>query len=535
MDGLPPLDGWQLLAGLGLFLYGMDRLEKSLHTLAGHSFNRLLRQVTGHPLLSVLFGMVATGILQSSSILGLMVLAFVGAGVLPMRNAIGVILGSNIGSTFTGWIVASIGFSVDVEALALPLVGIGAIAVLFTLAETRRHAWSGFLLACGLLLLGIGYMTSAASDVAEAVDPALLAGRHPLVFFAVGIVVTVLVRTSAATILMALSAMNAGLLTFEQAAAIAIGADLGTTSTMAMAALRGVAAKKQVALFHVLFNAVSNGIALLVLLPHARTITGWYGIDDPLLALPAFHTTINLLGVLLFMPFTARIGDWLEHRFRREAQALAIYLPRVPWNARDAAFTALEQEMRALYGRVLSLNRDALGLTGDAGGSAFGERYDAVKRLEGEILAYVRQIQAQPLSDDEARRLGALQSCAREAVQAAKGVKDVRLELAEFRRDGNRWLQEWLADYATALRRLYAEAEALSALPAGAGAVPACLDRFDALTASSHEALRRRLYEEVMSHGLDAVAVSTLLNVMHEIQDSLRALRDGCRSLLLEA
>lgn len=535
MNLLTGLDPWALLAGLGLFLFGMDRLEKALHTLAGRTFNILLRQVTGHPLLSVLFGIVATGILQSSSILGLMVLAFVGAGVLPMRNAIGVIMGSNIGSTFTGWIVASVGFQVDLAALALPLVGVGALAALFLAAETRRHAWGELLLALGLLLLGISYMTAAADAVAARVDPATLAAHGPLVFFLVGIAITVVVRTSAATILMALSAMNAGLLTFEQAAAIAIGADLGTTSTMAMAALRGVAAKKQVALFHVLFNVVSNTVAFFVLLPHARTITQWYGITDPLLALPAFHTTFNVLGVLLFYPLTGRVGDFLATRFRGGEQALATFLPRVPWNAKDAAFTALENEVRALCARVLALNRDALGLGVHAGGNGnYGERYETIKRLEGEILAYVRQVQAQSLGDDEAQRLGALLVSAREAVQAAKAVKDVRLELADFRRDANRWLSIWLIDYDAALTRLLADAGSLLAQPAGSAAVLASLAGTETLEAESHQALRQRLYDEARRHGVDALELSTLLNVMHEVQDSLRALRRGSRSLLLQ-
>lgn len=534
------LDGWQLLAGLGLFLLGMDQLEKAIHALAGRTFNTLLRRVTGHPLQSVLFGLVATGILQSSSILGLMVLAFVGAGVLPMRNALGVILGSNLGSTLTGWIVAGVGFKLDIEAAALPLIGIGALAVVALASGTRRHAWGALALALGLLLLGIGYMTAAATTFAQDVDPALLAGQHPLVFFLAGVGITLVVRTSAATILMALSAMNAGMIDLPQAAAIAIGADLGTTSTMLIAAITGVAAKKQVALFHLLFNVVTDVLALLLLLPHVEAITAWYGITDPLLALPAFHSTFNLLGLLLFYPFTGRIGDWLSQRFRGDTRPLAVYLTASPPAARDAALAALDNEVRALYRRVLVLNLMALRLTvppalvAGRNGGDHAVQYDAAKRLEGEILAYVRQVQTQPLTDADARRLGSILVAAREAVQSAKSVKDVREELVEFRRNANDRLQAVLAAHDAETLSVYAVIAGLVDRPAGTAGDERAIAACEASAAADHREFRRRLYVEARQHGLDDIGLSTLLNVLHEVHGSERALLRGCRSLLLE-
>lgn len=534
------LDGWQLLAGLGLFLLGMDQLEKAIHALAGRTFNTMLRRVTGHPLLSVLFGLVATGILQSSSILGLMVLAFVGAGVLPMRNALGIILGSNLGSTLTGWIVAGIGFKLDLEAAALPLIGVGALAIVVLASGTRRHSWGAMAWAMGLLLLGIGYMTSAATTFAQEFDPAALAGHHPLVFFAVGVAVTLVVRTSAATILMALSAMNAGMLDLQQAAAIAIGADLGTTSTMLIAAITGVAAKKQVALFHLLFNVVTDVLALLFLLPHVATITAWYGITDPLLALPAFHTTFNLLGVLLFYPLSGRIADWLAHRFHGDVRPLAVFLTTAPPDARGPALAALENEVRALYRRVLALNLVALRLTvppslvGRSNGRDYATQYDAAKRLEGEILAYVRQVQTQPLTDAEARRLGSLLVAAREAVQAAKSIKDVRLELVEFRRNANDRLLEVIAAHDAETMRVYGVIADLVERPARTAGDERAIADCEAAAAADHKEFRRGLYADARQHGLDDIALSTLLNVLHEVHGSERALLRGCRSLLLE-
>lgn len=542
------LDGWALLAGIGLFLLGMEQLERAVHAVAGDTFRHLLRRATGHPLLSILLGIVATGILQSSSILGLMVLAFVGAGLLPMRNAIGVILGSNIGSTFTGWIVAVIGFRLNLEAVALPLIGLGAIGVVFFAQETRRNAWGAILLAFGLLLLGMQYMIVAADGFARGFDPATLAGSHLAVFFLVGVAVTVVVRTSAATIMMALSAMSAGVLTLEQAAAIAIGADLGTTSTMAIAALKGVAAKKQVALFHVLFNTVTDLLAFFLLLPHVATITGWFGITDPLLALPAFHSTFNLVGALLFYPFVGVIGRFLETRFQGGEESVAIYLPRVPASEKEAAFTALENEMRGLFRRVLAVNLRALKLDvplppaeAQGGGvdalfaarATYGEDYETAKRLEGEVLVFVRALQTQKLTVEESTRLANLLISAREAVQAAKGVKDIREELVSFRHSSNAWLSAYVNEYNQALRGIYGSFASMLLRRHHETMVIDLLERISNDEAALHERMKQRIYADDAQRGRLDHEFSTVLNVLHEVHGSTRALLRGSRALLL--
>jgi phosphate:Na+ symporter len=120
-------DFWRMLAGIGLFLYAMAQLEGALQAIGGRSLAEFLRRHTGTPVQSVLSGTIATAILQSSSVVGLMVLAFVGAGLLSLKNALGIVFGSNLGTTFTGWIVATLGFKFEIIELALPLIGGGAL------------------------------------------------------------------------------------------------------------------------------------------------------------------------------------------------------------------------------------------------------------------------------------------------------------------------------------------------------------------------------------------------------------------------
>ncbi|MFP5383530.1 MAG: Na/Pi cotransporter family protein [Gammaproteobacteria bacterium] len=547
-------DIWLFGAGLGLFLLGMDQLERGVHALAGDSFRGMLRRATGHPLRSIFIGLFATGLLQSSSILGLMVLALVGASILPMRNAIGVILGSNVGSTLTGWLVAAIGFKLDLEAMSLPFIALGALGVVFAVAESRVHSWSSVLLALGLLLLGMQNMITSADAFAQGFDPAALAGKPVLVFFAAGILITVVVRTSAATIMIALSAMNAGVLDLHQAAAVAIGADLGTTSTMMIAAVRGIAAKKQIALCHVLFNTITDVLALFLLLPHIDTLVGWYGIEDPLFGLTAFHTTFNVLGVLLFYPFIPRLGTFLERRFQGGEESVALFLSKVPASEKAVAFSALDDELRALYRRVLALNLRAMKLevpdvlaTVAAAGSpserlgelfgarqTFSEDYESIKRLEGEVLDFVRRLQSQKLTDDESHRLSLLLISTREAVQAAKAIKDVRGNLVEFRHSGNDWLQEYVAGYNAAVLDFYRSLAELMLRPHHELLVTDMLERLSMQEAGMHEAMKQRTYTDDLRSGLSDLEFSTVLNVLHEVHTANRALLRGARALMLD-
>lgn len=550
-------DIWLFGAGLGLFLLGMDQLERGVHALAGDSFRLMLRRATGHPLRSIFIGLFATGLLQSSSILGLMVLALVGASILPMRNAIGVILGSNVGSTLTGWLVAAIGFKLDLEAMSLPFIALGALGVVFAVAESRVHSWSSVLLAMGFLLLGMQNMITSADAFAQGFDPGELAGKPILVFFAAGILITVVVRTSAATIMIALSAMNAGVLDLHQAAAVAIGADLGTTSTMMIAAVRGIAAKKQIALCHVLFNTITDLLALFLLLPHIDTLVGWYGIEDPLFGLTAFHTTFNVLGVLLFYPFIPRLGAFLEGRFQGGEQSVALFLPKVPASEKAVAFSALDDELRALYRRVLALNLRAMKLELPGGlvtmpatatpstpsdrlgqlfsaRPTFGEDYESIKRLEGEVLDFVRRLQAQKLTDNESHRVSMLLICTREAVQAAKAIKDVRENLVEFRHSGNAWLQEYVAGYNAAVLDFYRALADLMLRPHHELLVTDVLERLSIQEAGMHEAMKQRTYTDDLRSGLSDLEFSTVLNVLHEVHSANRALLRGARALVLD-
>jgi phosphate:Na+ symporter len=167
---LQRFDIWLFLAGLGIFLFGLHYIEQALKKLAGRSFKKFLREQTHNPLKGVFGGAGITAILQSSSVVSLMVMAFVGAGILTMRSALGIIFGSNLGTTFTGWIVALIGFKFDIEGFALPMVAIGGLTVILFANRDQLYNFGRFVFGFGLLFIGLNWMKGSIEELATTFD-----------------------------------------------------------------------------------------------------------------------------------------------------------------------------------------------------------------------------------------------------------------------------------------------------------------------------------------------------------------------------
>jgi phosphate:Na+ symporter len=351
------IDAWRLLAGLGLFLFGMHQLELALKQLAGRPFKQFLRQHTQHPVKGILAGALTTAMLQSSSVVSLIVLAFVGTGIISLASAIGIVFGSNLGTTATGWIVATIGFKLDIEALALPLVAIGGFGVVWSRAGTRRAGLSQLVAGFGLMLMGLEFMKSGSIAATQLFDPAALGRYPPIVFLAVGFLLTAIIQSSSATIMITLSALYAGVIPLTSAAAVAIGADLGTTITALLGALVGSVSKKRVAAAIILFNVVTDAIAFAFLKPLLTLITDVIGLSDPLYALVAFHSLFNLIGLILFMPFIPLLSRKLGDRFGGRDISLLRYIGRKDASMPVAAIENMSRETYRLIDQAAALNQ----------------------------------------------------------------------------------------------------------------------------------------------------------------------------------
>jgi phosphate:Na+ symporter len=539
-------DYWGLIAGVALFLFAMAQLETGLKALGGRRLALYLKRQTGLRVNAVIGGIVSTALLQSSSVVGLVALAFTGAGLLTLTAALGIVFGSNLGTTLTGWIVATIGFKLEIFELSLPLIGIGGL--MFVFARRRWVEYGRAILGLGLLLMGLQLMKSSVASVEQLIDINDLAGLAAWQYLLFGTLIAAVIQSSSATMMITLAALYAGIIDLPNAAAVAIGADLGTTTTVIIGAIKGSAVKHQVAAGHVIFNVVTDLTAFALRLPLLALIA-WLGIADPLYALVAFHSLFNLLGLCLFVPFTDNFARLLQQLFPKQDQQEARYLYDVQSGVSGAAVDASERETSQLIARALQLQMDVFDppLLPPAGHPpvphlrgikelrqmSFEELYRATKTLEGELLEFAIQLQAGTLESSESARLSQLLHAAREAVQSAKAVKDIRHNLAELTEAGAagqngfantvRGLMQNFLQAVYGLRQQGAETISFEDLAAAMKRV-----------GKRHDAFHEQIYADVRQDLIDESEVSSLLNVNRELLTANRALLMALGSYYLD-
>lgn len=340
-----------------------------------------------------------------------------------------------------------------------------------------------------------------------------------------------------------LSALSAGIIGLEAAAALAIGADLGTTVKVMLSALDATAEKRQVALAHFLFNVATTVMAFVLLQPLLWLVTQGFGISDPLFALVAFHSTFNLLGIVLFYPFLSRFAAFLEKRFSRSEDHISLFIATSAVAVPEAAVESLDREARHLVRRCIELNTATIGIptpgfpenyaAGPASGHTsreLGSRYEELKDLEGEMLGFAQAVQEQSLGETEAARLAQLLVATRHAVHSAKAIKDIRhnLEAADAGEDGLLDLLDIFRKEMTVFNRGVAELLATERIPA----------RIATITdlAQANEQLHDRGSKAVHSirrGQLGDVELSTALNMNRELYGSNKALLSCLKELLL--
>ena len=256
-----------LLGGLGMFLLAVTMITDGLKATAGPAFRQLLANWTRSPLHGIFSGIAITAIVQSSSAVTVATIGFVNAGIINMRQALGIVYGSNIGTTMTGWLVAIIGFKINVDAFALPMIGLGMILKL-TGGENKRASIGLALVGFGLFFIGIDVLKDAFGGLVEAIDLAkftIEGFTGVLMYLGIGFLMTLLTQSSSAAIAITLTAATGGVVGINAAAAMVIGANVGTTSTAALAVIGATPNAKRVASAHILFNVGTGAVALLIL------------------------------------------------------------------------------------------------------------------------------------------------------------------------------------------------------------------------------------------------------------------------------
>ncbi|MFA7521560.1 MAG: Na/Pi symporter [Halothiobacillaceae bacterium] len=366
------------LGGLGLFLLGMRLMTDGLKVAAGDALREILARGTATTPRGILSGIAITATVQSSTAVIFTTVGFVNAGLLSLFQAVGVIIGANIGSTSTSWLVAMVGFKIDLQALALPVIAVGMLLRLT--GQGKRRAYLGdALTGFGIFLLGLDTLKSSFDEFGAGLD---LSGYTTggvwslLMFVAIGMVMTVLMGSSGAALAITLTAAGTGLIPLTAAAAMVIGANVGTTATAVFAAIGATSSAKRAAVAHVLFNVVV-GVVAFATLPLLLWLVAQAAIlmrldPGPATSLAIFHTTTKLIGMAIFWPLTGRLVDFLEKRFRtaEEDEGKPRHLDRNLSSTPDLALDALDMELKRI-GEIT--RRGALDLV-SAEGSAPLER-----------------------------------------------------------------------------------------------------------------------------------------------------------------
>ncbi len=314
----------ELIGGLGLFLFGMSIMSEALQRVAGEKLRSFLRTLTTNRFAGIFTGLTITAIIQSSSATTVMLVGFVNAGLLDLTHAIGVIMGANIGTTVTGWLVTLIGFKIQISMMALPAIGIGFF-VRFA-GRQKLTDWGTVLLGFGLLFLGLTFMKDSVQDLRQSSEimdwlSSMQVTGVATYFLAVlvGALCTMVIQSSSASMALTMAIAYQGLIDFPTAAALLLGQNIGTTVTANLAAIGASKAAKQTARAHMLFNVAGVFLVLpvfWVFLDMIEWMVPGEVLGSTLAQCPyitdhmaAFHTIFNIANTIVFLPFVGLLSS----------------------------------------------------------------------------------------------------------------------------------------------------------------------------------------------------------------------------------
>ena len=396
-----------LAGGVGLFLLAVHMITDGLKLAAGYALRDLLGKWTRSLLHGIITGLSITALVQSSSAVTVATIGFVNAGLMNLQRALGIVYGSNIGTTMTGWLVAIIGFEIKVEAFALPMIGIGML--LRTISGDSRRGYIGMALTgFGLFFIGIDVLKDAFEGLAEAIDLTAFAvdGVTGLVLYlAIGFLMTVLTQSSSAAIAITLTAVTGGLLDLNIAAAMVIGTNIGTTSTAALAVIGATPNAKRVAAAHFIFNLITGAVALLIL-PYlfvavdvAAKLTGsWIA---PAVTLAMFHTIFNILGVILMLPLSKSLARFLKRRFvtYEEIEGRPRYLDKTVAVSPALALNALSLELYRIATVTRRMALESMSIESVPGKQIAGD-HAVITSLSKAVAEFITRLGKSSLSDE---------------------------------------------------------------------------------------------------------------------------------------
>ncbi len=471
-----------LLGSLGLFLYGMKVMSDSLMEVAGDKMRNILASMTSNRIFGVFTGFLITSVIQSSSATTLMVVSFVNASLLTLFESVSVIMGANIGTTVTAWLITILGFKVSMAAIALPLVGLGFLLTFSKNIKTRH--WGGFVIGFAILFIGLQFLKDAVPDIKQ--NPEILEWLKAytdlgffsvLIFLLIGTVLTVVLQSSSATMALTLVMCYEGWIPFEMAAAMVLGENIGTTITANLAALVANLNAKRTARAHLIFNLLGVTWMLILYYPFLNGIE-WFvtknggasPFDTPEaipVALSVFHTVFNIINTFVLIWFIGLIVKIVEKLIPyREEIELGIeqpkYLNKNALNYPQTAISALLNESKRLFeGPVFKILAHSMNLhRGDIRSDLKPKKlvrsskeiidinidevyYSKVKTIYGKIIEYGTKILSLfNLSSQKIESVNKIKVANRYIVEAVKDAKTLQGNLDKYMLSDNKFIKK---------------------------------------------------------------------------------------------
>lgn len=426
-----------LLGSLGLFLYGMTLMSEALQKVAGDKLRNILAAMTSNSLSRILTGLFITAVIQSSSATTVMVVSFVNAGLLSLVQSIGVIMGANIGTTFTAWLISLLGFKADIAILAIPLIGFGFA---FMMCKAKKKKSIGeLIIGFALLFLGLSFLKDSVPDLQN--SPEVLEFLQQwtgygfgsiLMFVAIGTILTIVLQSSSATMALTLVMCNNGWIPFEMGAAMVLGENIGTTITANIAAAVANVSARRAAMAHCVFNIF--GVVWVLILFHpflfvvSKIIMG-IGLDNPLVAgaspnstlyaISMVHTLFNICNTLVLVWFTNQIAQLVTKIIKGKKEEGEVFrLQYIQGGVLNTAELSLNQAKEEIV-HYADICRRQYVYAKEAINETDPEKFDALykklehyeqvtDRIELEIAKFLDQVKDGVISEESARRIQAM-------------------------------------------------------------------------------------------------------------------------------
>jgi phosphate:Na+ symporter len=538
---------FKLAAGVGLFLFAMYLLEESLKNLSGRNFKLFLQRTTKNRVGAVAGGAVVTGVLQSSSMVSLMVLAFVGAGVFTMKNAMAIILGANLGTTLDSWLVATLGFKVDVEVAAYPVVFIGGMLLILFSNRKKIKYISYFLFGFGLLFIGLAFMKTAMEGQVKTFDFSQYAEMSLLVFLLIGFIITSLVQSSSVTMALTLSALYAGAIGFAPAAAIVLGSETGTTIKILVGSIGGIAAKKRVALGNFFFNVFLTVLAFVLLKQILLLITDIFKIKDPLIGLVTFSTLVNLVSIFIFLPFLNPFAKFLERFFKDTDASAAAFIGHANIKEPETALDLFRMETEYFIHNSILFNLSLFDIDIKLlcehpdfrpinekrrfFSKSPEEKYEFLKQLQGELQAFYLSLRTK-VQDERYAQLNQLISSVRSCMHSVKSMKDVAGNINNLSRSSNDIKFNLFTHHKKGTEDLYQQLNALMEQKTKPE-----FEKLESIFAGIQDKYSSSLnnfYKEAQNAPIEDLDITTALNFNRELFTSNKAMLMAVKDFLLE-